>query len=62
MPPITSNLRVAVDASPRGLGGVLLSDGVPSRWFADKFSDDDFVGSAPLTHSKVLPTSLLGAT
>ena len=39
LPPVASNLRVAVDASPWGLGVVFLSDGVPSRWFADKISN-----------------------
>ena len=41
IPPTATHLRVAVDASPWGIGGLLLANDVPSRWFADKITDDD---------------------
>ena len=39
--PPSAHLRVAVDASPWGIGGLLLADGTPSRWFGDRITDDD---------------------
>jgi hypothetical protein len=34
-------LTIAVDASPWGIGGVLMKNGSPHRWFADEIHDID---------------------
>jgi hypothetical protein len=40
-PPAHTHLLAAVDASPWGIGGVLLSGGTPVAWFADTITDLD---------------------
>ena len=37
-----SRVTIKVDASPWGLGAILLVDGVPQSWFSSELTDDDF--------------------
>ena len=32
---------MAIDASPWGIGGILIKDGVPARWLADRITPAD---------------------
>ena len=40
-PPPTFHRRACVDASPWGIGGTLVENGTPMRWFADKLTSHD---------------------